>query len=120
MGPELGIDRDRLTAGRGNFDDQLLIFEHLLQSLANTRLIVDDQNPMCHGRGFPMRVAPSGCTLMSRIPAGIRMGMDRRVVSPNARAINRGTASRGMGKSRIRNDRTVHSAAPGPVTAIGP
>ena len=51
--PELGVDRDRLAAGGGDPDLQVLVLEHLLQRLADAGFVVDDEDPMTHGRGAP-------------------------------------------------------------------
>ena len=53
VGTELGVDRDRLAAGRRHADLQLLVLQHLLQRLPDAGFVVDDQDPMTHGRGAP-------------------------------------------------------------------
>ena len=50
---ELGVHRDRLPAGARHLDFEVFVFEDLFQGLADTRFVVDDQNPMAHGRGAP-------------------------------------------------------------------
>ena len=50
---ELRVDADRLSAGRGDANVQVLVLEDLLERLANARLVVDDENPVTHDRGAP-------------------------------------------------------------------
>ena len=53
MGAELGVEGDRLAAGRGHADLQALVLQHLLQRLADAGFVIDDEDPMTHGRGAP-------------------------------------------------------------------
>src|SRR5215210_5546043 len=103
MRPEFRVHGNGLATRGGDTYHHVLILQHLFERLANSRLVVDNQDAMSHGRGEPNRIAPDGCTRISLMPAGIRTGI-LRVESPNAFAISLGTASRGMGKSLMRND----------------
>ena len=120
VGPELGVHGDRLAARGGHPHHQILVLQHLLQGLPDPRLVIDDQDPMAHGRGAPNSVAPEGRIRISRTPGGIRIGTVLRVGSPSALETSFGTASRGMGKSGSGSDRTAHSACRGPTTRSGP
>src|SRR3712207_8643347 len=46
VGPEVGVDGDRLPARRGHADLQVFVLEHLLERLADARLVVHDENPI--------------------------------------------------------------------------
>jgi hypothetical protein len=53
MGTELGVEADRLPAGRRHPHVEVLVLEDLLERLADAGLVVHDENPMTHGRGAP-------------------------------------------------------------------
>jgi len=50
---ELRVERDRLAAGGRYSDLEVLVLEHLLERLADAGFVVNDENPMTHGRGAP-------------------------------------------------------------------
>ena len=50
MGPELGVQRDRFAAGGRDPHLEILVLQHLLQRLPDPGFVIDDQDPMAHGR----------------------------------------------------------------------
>src|SRR6185503_8326763 len=116
VGSELGIGTQRFVARRARLDLDFLVLENLLQSLADTFFVVDDQDAAAH-RGAPDRVrynmTPVGWMTMREMAGSTWSGMAPSALAPAVwRAIDF-TAGVGKLMPRMLISRTVNSATPG-------